>query len=64
MLDAEDLTADGFAPFGEMLAFDAAVADVFGTLLVSAAVARTWRRLMPSSYATICATLVLRPWLI
>ena len=40
---------------------DAAVDDVLGTLLVSVAAVRTCLRLMPSSCATTCATLVLEP---
>ena len=41
---------------------DAAVADVFDTLLVSVAVARTFSMSTPSSCATTCITLVLMPW--
>ena len=41
---------------------EAAVAEAFGTLLVSAAVERTRSNGTPSSSATICATLVFRPW--
>jgi hypothetical protein len=41
---------------------EAAVADVFGTLLVSVALARTCSSGMPNSSATTCATLVYSPW--
>ena len=40
---------------------DAAVADVFGTLLVSDAVTRMRSTSIASSSATTCATLVNRP---
>jgi hypothetical protein len=43
------------------LPVDAAVADVFATLLVSAADERTCAEPIPSSWATTCATLVLSP---
>ena len=41
---------------------DAAVADVFGTFAVSAAVIRTADRGTPNTEAATCATLTFSPW--
>jgi len=41
---------------------EAAVAEALGTLPVSLAVTRTARAGRPSASATICCTLVCRPW--
>ena len=41
---------------------DAAVADVFGTLLVSVLLVRTWEMSICNSLATTWATLVYKPW--
>jgi hypothetical protein len=49
-------------PAIEVGAADAAVAEALGILLVSLAVASTRSNGTPSSSATICATLVFRPW--